>query len=270
MAEDKITVTIGGQEYAGWKEVRITRDVRNCAADFELSVSERWAGNDQPWQIKPFDPCTISLDGELLLTGYVEVYNPSFDATSHGVRIAGRSKTCDIVDCMPEIPGGEFTNYTLDKIAKAICGPFGINVVVAPGTDLGGPIPNATLEKAETGYAFLEKLCGLQGVLAFDDEKGNLVLAQAGTAGTAGALVQGENILAAGAHLTSNHRFKQYIVLSQAPLAYDEQDAQLEVVGKATDNGCPRFRRFAEMSADPADTARATLRAKWRAAHNFG
>jgi prophage tail gpP-like protein len=270
MAADDLTMTVNGQVYSGWKEIRTTRSLLHCAADFEIAVTERWAGQDQPWQIKRFDECTLSVGGDVDLTGYVEVYAPSFDATGHTVRIGGRSKTCDIVDCMPDIKGGQFTNFTLDKIAKALCAPFGIGVMVAPGTDLGEPFPDATIEKAETAFEFLEKLCGLRGVLALDDEKGNLVLAQAGSGGSASALVQGENILEAGAHLRSDNLFQKYVVVAQAPLAFDGQDAQLQIIGSATDSSCPRFRRFVESASDPADVSRANLRARWRAAHNFG
>jgi prophage tail gpP-like protein len=270
MADDKLTLTINGQTYEGWKEISVQRDLRHCAADFEISVTERWAGQDQPWQIKRFDACTLAIGGDTILTGYVDHYGPGFDATSHTVRIGGRSKTADIVDCMPDISGGQFNNYKLDRIAKAICGPFGVNVVVAKGTDLGDPFPNATIEKCETAFEFLEKLCGLRGVLAFDDEKGNLILAQAGSAGTAGALVQGQNVKAGRAQLRADNLFSEYAVYAQAPLAFDGQDSQLEIIAKAKDASCPRFRRFAEMAQDPADTARAKLRAKWRAAHNFG
>lgn len=267
---DNITLTVGGTVYEGWKDIRITRAIEHCAADFEISVSERWAGQsgDPPWQIKPFDPCTVAVDGELLITGYVDHYGPSYDARGHGVRIGGRSKTCDIIDCMPDIPGGQFVNYKLDKIARAVCSPFGVNVVVT--ADVGDAIPDAMLEKAETAYEFLEKLCGLQGVLAFDDEKGNLVLAQAGASSASGALTEGQNILAASAELRSDIRFQKYVVLAQAPLAFDEQDSQLQVIGTASDPGCPRFRRFVESAQNPADTSRANRRAQWRALRNFG
>lgn len=273
MADDNLTVEINGQVYEGWKSARVSRSLDHCAADFDLTVTERWAvggTGDAPWQIKPFDACTVSAGGEPLITGFVDYYGPGFDAMSHGVRIAGRSKTEDIIDCMPDIPGGQYDNYKLDKIAKAVCGPFGISVVVAAGTDLGEPFPNATIQKSETAFEFIDKLCGLRGVLAFDDEKGNLVLAQAGAAGSAGALIQGENILAATGSLSADKRYQKYVVLAQAPLAFDGQEAQLEVIGTATDSGVPRFRRYVEMAQDPADTARAKLRALWRAAHNFG
>ena len=65
-------------------------------------------------------------------------------------------------------------------------------------------------------------------------------------------------------------RFQNYVCLSQTPVSQDGSDAQLQVKGTATDSGCPRNRRFVEMSEHPATQPQAEARAKWRAKHNFG
>ena len=117
-----------------------------------------------------------------VLTGYIDNYLPEVEADRHAVRITGRSKTEDIIDCTPDIPGGQFAGYKLDAIARAIGQsvgkPYPIDVVVQ--TDVGEPFPDATIERHETGFAFLERLCRLRSVLATDDEQGRLVLTSAG------------------------------------------------------------------------------------------
>lgn len=270
MADDGITLTVNGQTYGDWTDIKVDRALAHCAADFDITVTERWAGQSgsPPWRIQRFDDCIVAVDGEPIITGYIDHYGPSFDAITHGVKIQGRSKTADIVDCMPDIKGGQFNNYTLDKIARAVCKPFGVNVIVE--ADVGGAFPSVSIEKCETAYVFLEKLCALRSILAFDNADGNLVLAQAGAESASGALVQGQNVFAANAKLSADKLFQQYVVLAQAPLSFDGEDSQPQIVGKATDPSCPRFRRFAEMAPDPADTATANARAKWRALHNFG
>lgn len=267
-----VTLTVNGQEYGGWTAVRISRGIEQAASEFDISVTERWAvtATSPPWQIKLNDSCTIALAGQLVLTGYVEKYRAGYTATSHTVRIAGRSKTCDVVDCMPDLGAGQFSGYTLDKIARALAAPFGISVVVdAP---MGASFPAVVLEKSETAHAFLEKLCRMRSVLASDDENGNLVLTQAGSGRAAGAIVEGKtgNILAASAELSCNERFKTYVVLGQAPLSFDGQAEQLEVLGSASDPGVPRPRRFAEHAESAVDPGDSAARAKWRALHNAG
>jgi prophage tail gpP-like protein len=66
---------------------------------------------------------------------------------------------------------------------------FKIDVVVR--TDVGEPFPDATIERHETGFAFLERLCRLRPVLATDDEQGRLVLTRAGSDRAHDALLQG-------------------------------------------------------------------------------
>jgi prophage tail gpP-like protein len=75
-------------------------------------------------------------------------------------------------DCVSALP------YKLDAIAREIASLFKTDVVVQ--TDVGGPFPDATIERHETGFAFLERLCRLRSVLATDDEQGRLVLTRAG------------------------------------------------------------------------------------------
>lgn len=268
--DDQIVLKINGQDFDGWTNIEIETGLKECCSIVSMPVSERWAGKTPPtpWQIKPFDNVTVTIGGELVLTGYVEEYNPSYSASDHNVRISARSKPCDLVDCMPDMGAGQFLNNKLDAIARAICAKFGIDVVVE--ADVGDPFPDVMIEKTETGFQFLEKLARQRSVLLTDNEKGNLVLTQAGKGGDAsGALIEGDNILAASANLSARNRFQEFTVYSQLPVMDDGQDAQNDIDGHATDPNCPRYRRLAEMSEDPLSKAEADARAKWRKLHNI-
>lgn len=266
---DEISLVIDGQEYTGWNELNISRSLKESAATFDVAVSERWAGiGSAPWQILPFKEVIVYVGEDPVLSGYVESYEPSYGASEHSVRIGGRSRTCDLVDCMPDVGTGQFSGYTLDAIARTLCGYFGVGVVVQ--CDVGDPLTDATLEKTETAFSFLDKLARLRSVLLTDDVNGNLVITQAGSQGSAGALIEGQNILTASAKLAGNERFQQYVVLSQTPVAQNGDDSQPQVTGSATDPGCPRNRRYVEMAENPSSKDQAADRAKWRALHNFG
>lgn len=267
---DILTLSINGQDYAGWKSASVTRSLDNCASTFEVEVSERWAGRDKSWQIVPGDAAVVAVDGTPLLTGYVERYQPSYDPQNHSVRISGRSKTCDLVDCMPDIKGGQYCGYTVDKIARALATPFGITVTVADGVDVGDAFPVAMIEKCETAYDFIDKMCRMRSVLACDAADGSLVLTQAGSNRAKSALVEGENIKSASASITADKRFQKYVVLSQTPLSYDDAAAQPAIAATVTDSGVKRFRRFAEIAEIPADEGGAKARAVWRKSYNYG
>ena len=260
---DDVTLVIGGQRYSGWTDIHITRAITQFCAAFQISVSERWLGQSSPWPIQPWSPCQVFLGSDLVLTGYVDSYNPSYAKDSHHVHIVGRSKTQDLVDCSPEIDGGQFNGYKLDAIARAICAKFGIGLVVE--TDVGAAFPDATIERCETAYEFLERLCRLRSVFACDDPYGNLVLTTAGASRSAGALVEGQNIIAASATLSVAKRFSVYIVRNQHGLTEDWDQVDVDVEGIANDTGCPRYRPHAMMGESQLTPDLATKRARWQA-----
>lgn len=281
-AADVPRLRVGGMDYFGWTQLRVTRGIDRMAADFDLQVVERWTSQAPPWQITPFSPCEIFLGEDLLLTGYVDGYFPAFDARGHFVRIIGRSKTEDLIDCTPEIEGGEFRGATLDAIARRVCQPFGIEVVVE--TDTGDPFDLAAFERTETGFDFLERLGRLRGVLLTDDEEGRLVLTRAGGAFAAGQLVQGENVLRAQGELNVARRHSKYIILGQrgGESAATWQDVEGEgeaeppggapqtaVMGSAIDPNVPRYRPRVSLAETALTPAEARQRALWQAAY-FG
>jgi prophage tail gpP-like protein len=276
MAADDLTLTIGGQIYGGWTEISVTRAITQMASTFSVAVSERWLGQGVAWPIKPWSSVEVRIGEDLILTGTVDEYAPSYAASSHGVRITGRSKTSDLVDCSPEIDGGQFKGYRLDAIARAVAKIFGLNCIVRPGVKVGDPFPDATIERAETAYEFIERLCRVRSVFACDDEAGNLVLAVAGGGRSAGALVEGGNILAASARFNVSKRFSKYIVRTQRGLAPwtdlnggedggGGEEVAVDVIGTAIDTGCPRYRPHVTMGEAALTSAQAAARAKWQA-----
>ena len=205
MADDALTLAVAGRLYEGWTAIRVSRGIDRCATDFDIEVSERWANQDAPWQILPYTPCRITIGTDPVLTGYVDIYSPRMGPSAHTVQIQGRSKTEDLIDCTPDIKAGQFSGYSLAAIARSICALFGIEVVVQADA-ANTAVADATIERCETAFTFLECLGRLAGVLLTDDPQGRLVLTTAGIIRAAGRLVQGENLMEASAKLTSHRR----------------------------------------------------------------
>jgi prophage tail gpP-like protein len=200
---------VSGEVYSGWKSLRVTRGLERATADFDLSVSERWSLEENIWQIQPGESCEIRFEDELVLTGYVDAYRPSYDANSHEVRLSGRSKTCDFVDSSVMVDGGQFKGMTVGAIARTLAQPFGIEVVVEQE---GPPEPEVQVQQGETCFALVERLSRLQELLVTDDALGRLVLTRAGSGQASTALHHGVNILSANANLDNSQRFSEYVV----------------------------------------------------------
>jgi prophage tail gpP-like protein len=289
-ADDSPTLTVDGKIYAGWTSLRVSRGLDRCASDFDIAVSERWPEQDEPWLIQPFSECVVSIGSDPVLTGYVDGYQSMFDRVAHGVRILGRSRTEDLIDCTPDIQSGQFAGYTLEAIARSICGLFKIDVVVE--TDgASSVVADAKLERCETAWTFLERLCRLAGVLACDDGKGRLVLTRAGSTRAAGRLVQGDNILRAQSSINVHRRFSDYIVKGQhgvggaatggldlsalhgpGPAAYAGKGGVVQTGqgALARDAGVPRYRPHVTLAESQLDQAGMQLRANWQRAFAYG
>jgi prophage tail gpP-like protein len=199
---DTIALTVNGQTFTGWTSIRVTRGITQMAANFDIAVTEPRPSDVNAWKIMPFDTCTLSIGADRILTGYVDSYLPQMTPSSHAVRIGGRSKTLDLIDCTPDIKSGQFTGYTLVAIARSICALFGIDVVTE--TDAANyVVANTAIERCETGFTFLERLCRLAGVLACDDENGNLVLTRAGAQRATGRILAGTATISSSARAGS-------------------------------------------------------------------
>lgn len=267
-----VTVSIAGQIYSRWQSVRITRGLKQVASTFELEVP----GELVP-AIVPFQPCTLADDGEVLLTGYVTGCSIRVGARYSSTRIVGKSKTGDLVDSTLPFGGGfavtsQFNGYTLDAIARAVAEPFGIEVVIGPGVNVGDVFPDATFQRTETAFSFLEHHARLRAVLLTDNGAGNLVLATAGTARAPTDLVMGAggNVAEAQGTLNGERRFSEYHVLSQAGIKVTGADVLTNIEAVAYDGAVPRLRVSTVMAESASMPGDAQVRANWDRAHASG
>lgn len=262
-----VTLTCDGLVHSTWTTVRITRGLKRACSDFMFETPGEYIPT-----ILPFVACTIRDDDDLVLTGYVDEVTVSIDAHSSRTTIAGRSKVMDLIDCMPDFTTNQFNGCTLDAIARAVCAPFGIGVVVGPGVVIGDPFPDATFERSEKGFAYLERLARQRGILLTDDEFGNLVLATVGTARAPASLVQGQggNVYRARGVLSGRERYSKYTIHSQAGIAVTDTTVQNAVVAIATDPAVPRYRPWSGIAESASLTDAAQLRADWEKAHRLG
>tara|TARA_R110002074_G_scaffold253081_2_gene425062 strand:- start:9141 stop:10235 length:1095 start_codon:yes stop_codon:yes gene_type:complete len=263
-AENIVSLRVNGQVYEGWTKSSVTRSLRTASGSFELELTEKWPGQKTDWRIKRGDAVTLELDSELELTGFVDIFAPSYDATTHAVRVSGRSKTCDLVDCAALVKGGQFKGYTLAAIAKALAAPFGINVIAG---DTGAPFADVQIQPGETCFEVIDRLCRLRAFLASDNARGDLVLTRAGTGGfgRSGALVEGRNIIAGSASLSHAARFSEYVVRGQQAGSDDISGPQAsQPQARVTDAAVKRYRPNLILAEAPGGIADMEKRARWQ------
>jgi len=261
-----IRLEVGGRIYAGWTAVRVTRDLQREASEFEVSVTERWADRDTPWIVRPGAAARLTLDDAPLVTGWIDTVEPSIDGQRHGVTWRGASRTVDLVDCSAMVPGGQFVGYDLAAIARALAGPFGLEVAVEAG--VGRAFAEVQINQGERAAQLLQRLAALRQVLVTDDADGRLVLTRPGERRSPEPLVLGEggNVLAARARLSQAARHSAYTVKAQAAgTDFAFGPAAAEVRGEATDPAVTRHRPLLLIAEAGTDAAGAGERARWEA-----
>lgn len=261
-----VTLTVGGTRYSGWQSIHISRGIEQVAGSFNLAVSEKFDGLKNPRPIKAGDKATVAIDGDVVITGHVDVVAPQYDAHQHTLQISGRDATGDLVDCAAVHKSGGWTNRTLAQIARDVAKPFGIGVKVE--TNVGKPIKSLTIEPGETALETLDRAARYRGVLLMSDGLGNLLLTEPRKGGAAPAALElGKNILSASGHVSLVDRFATYIVKAQQSgsdstfgAAASGPSAQVvDAVMQAL-----RYRPTVILCEDQASAADCKLRAEWQ------
>jgi prophage tail gpP-like protein len=207
------TLSVAGARFTGWTNVKVCLALEQLAGTFELGITDRDPAYQEGYKFRPGSPCTVSLDGQTVITGYVDSFNPTYDKGSHGITVKGRDKTCDLVDCQHLGPPVQWNHAKLDKIALDACRPFGIPVAVE--TDLGAAWEKVKYDEGDTVHAFLCKWAKQRGVLLTSYGDGRLVITRSQQRGAGGSLVLGGNVESASGNFSNEGRFSKYIVKGQ-------------------------------------------------------
>jgi prophage tail gpP-like protein len=264
---DRAELNIGGSRFEGWTDVSVTHSIEQAASSFELSLTDRWAVNQTPRQIRSGDACLLALNGQPLVDGYIDVANPSHNEKQRRLRVSGRAKTCDLVDCSLPVDGGQYKGQSLVQLARAFCKPFGIEVI---NNVLDAELPIGSdwqIEPGESGFESLERAARFARCLLTCDPAGRLVITRADIEVLPVHLRHGEQIIEGGATYDNRDRFSDYQVMGDAASGgdFDSQDgeAATQSNGRAKDDGIRRYRPLVLIGEDNLDNYKAGQRADW-------
>lgn len=282
MTIETLSLLVDGQRYGGWKDVTVTSGIERAVSDFQISVSERWPELQERWRIPEGATCEVLIGDDKVITGYVDAVEASYDKGRHSVKVSGRSKTSDLVDCSAVVEGGQFLKLRIDDIARRLASPFGIEVDMRG--DPGPPFPSVQVQNSETVWKLIERLARQRELLVFDDEEGRLVLGRLMEERAADVLKHpAHGLLQVTGGRDMSERFSDYTVKGQAPATWVdvEGDATPEtlahVEGGFKDAGVPRYRPkliVAEGATATGETGKggsgAMARAEWEARRRIG
>jgi prophage tail gpP-like protein len=269
LPSEQVRLVADGREFAGWQEITIDASLEAIARSFRVAARARWPRELHAFRVRPGSAVKVYVGGDLVITGWIDKLEASFDATSHTIAVTGRSRTSDLVDCSAVNDPGHWRARTALQIATDLAAPYGVEVL--EDVNVGEPIPRFALSDGETVGAALQRLAALRSLLVTDDALGRVRLTRAGSTRAAVALVVGENVVEGSSSVDVSGRFTEYRCKSQR--IGDDQDfgAVLQTSQGADDGGDLGRVRILEISAEGGeDAARARQRAEWEAATRYG
>lgn len=257
---DRVTVVRGGLAFPWWTTVTIVESLDNAVSSFELELPGAFAAA-APGSLEPDDDVKIYVGDDLVITGVIDEVAIGGDATGTTVKVSGRSRTREIVDC--SAPLGSWSGLTLLALARKLVAEYGLEVVDEAGVG-SRVIRQHRTEEGETIFDALDRLGRDHAFLVTDDARGRVVLTTAGAAGAAGdKIVRGTaGFLSGDVSRSCAGRYSHIEVRGQS---VSDLDVDVDVMGGAEDVGVGRYRRLIVRPERGMTRADAALRARWEA-----
>jgi len=243
-------------------------------------------------QALPFkggEACKVIVDGETVLTGFIEVIDVDYDGESHSVSISGRDKTADVLDSTIDLKskdtgeGGQDDirgeGLSLKSLIEIVINHLGIDITVID--EVGPPLFNgaediAAPEPGDNAFSFISKYAEKRQVLLTSNADGNLVIAS-NSGDPADGVVQhiidaeDNNVLECNFSYDITGRYNSYKISSGLnPVALNnagETDlaSVVDQGGGVFDSGIRSGRRLTLESRIPLSDAECLKRAFWEA-----
>lgn len=220
--ENQVSIRIGGARYEGWTRVSISAGIERACRDFALTLTLPAQGLRPEFAraIAVGEQVQVFIGSDLVLTGHIDALPKRYDARGVDFGAVGRSLTADLVDCSAIHDGSQWRGRTLAQIARDLAKPYGVTVI-DQGVS-GAPIPDHQIDPGESAFDSINRALQLRQVLAFDDERGRLILGRVGGAMAHTALVYGENLLEGSTGADFSQCYGEYRVYGQR--AGDDDD----------------------------------------------
>ena len=211
----------GWAAYEGWLQSEVDRNLEALAGTFSIPIS--LVPGNPPW-IHRGDAVRVRIGSKVVITGYVLAAEPFYRKGDCGMRVVGRDRTGDLVNCSAIYKGGQWRNVKVDRIIKDIITPFGLELVV--DVDLGDVVKDFKLGHGETALDAVARAARLRGILVTRDDAGRVLLTKAGKKLFKGSIVRGQNVIAMESVGSDEQRHSQYFVYGQCNTVEDFDQAR--------------------------------------------
>jgi len=157
LPDEIVTLKVNGKAFSSWESLTLTENLDEVADAFSFSSGFDPNRGDLVESFRPmgYQPCTVEIDGELMLTGRIEQVSASTTADARDVNVQGRSLPGVLVDCgiyfsNDVLHTTEWNDKTLGQLAKILADPYGIKTSTPQG-DSGKIMTSTTFSGSAPG-----------------------------------------------------------------------------------------------------------------------
>lgn len=258
----KLELKVNGKSYVGWQSITLKRSMGAISGGFGLGIVRAWSGD-----IYPSDKCLVTIDGEPIISGFIDNVNFDISDSDNSFSVEGRDFTGQLVDCSAIYKTGSWTKARLDKIVNDLILPFKI-VAKFEVQNFGSVFRKFTIQQGETVFECIDRLCKSRGLIATSNFKGELVITDGKPKKSTDSLVLGVNVKSANMGLKLENRHSKYIVKGSAQLANDdwwEAKSSYSFSGECTDESVKLYRPLIIIPDSQSDAKMSQTRANYEA-----
>lgn len=212
-----IRLAIGGLAHDTWDGWSIESDLLTPSDAFELELHTKNATR-LPEVIKEGAPCSLTLDGDRVLTGQIDEFEHDISRRGISMRINGRDLAAPLVDCSS--PFVSMREATLAQILDQVVKPLGAYKVEIRA-DQAKTRRRVQVEPGQTAWEALLQVAEANGLWPWVEPDGRLIIGGPDyTTPPVGALVMredgvGNNIERLAVRRSIANRYSQITVLGQ-------------------------------------------------------
>lgn len=252
---------VNGKKFEDWESVWVQERWADSCTVFRFTAAERdpiftQAGVFpliEKLQFKPGDKCTVTLAGQLAVTGYIETRQTAYDANAHGVMLIGKSATAWAARSSVDTKTGNFDKKNIQQVAQEVLQEHPVGLKVIGQLDLT-PFDKLQNEKGELIWDFLERIARPRGVVMGSDSHGNFLLIGEHAGAIKAQLVEGQNIKSCQCIITEEHTYTEMRVDGQAPASDDNAGTAASEMKAIVGGSSPVFAKLITAAEQPVKT----------------
>lgn len=212
-----IRLSIGGLAHDTWDGWSVESDLLTPADAFELELHTKNATR-LPDVIKEGAPCSLTLDGDRVLTGQIDEFEHDVSRQGISMRINGRDRAAPLVDC--SAPFVSMREASLAQILDQVVKPLGAYQVEIRA-DKAKTRRRIQIEPGQTAWEALLQVAEANGLWPWVEPDGRLIIGGPDyNAPPVGVLVMredgvGNNVQRLSVRRSIANRYSQITVLGQ-------------------------------------------------------